>query len=271
MTETVKAKLRFDYCMQLDYSQPIAKSFFTIKGLPVSDHRQRILDPVCEIEPRVPFSEGWDSFGNRYLYGSVDCPHSSFAYRVSGFAEIGDILYEEPADPNSLPMYRHPYGLNCPGAGLRAYYETLKKGMEDDNPYVKAVFLMHRLYEDFEYAKNCTGIRTTAEQAWTLGQGVCQDYVHIYLALCHMAGIPARYAAGMIIGEGESHAWAEIEYRGRWIGMDPTNDLLVARSHIKFGHGRDASDCLINRGLLRGFAEQRQSVCAKVELLEGNG
>ena len=47
--------------------------------------------------------------------------------------------------------------------------------------------------------------------------------------------------------------------------MDPTNDVLVADFHIKIGHGRDASDCLINRGVMKGGGDQMQTISVSVE------
>lgn len=124
---------------------------------------------------------------------------------------------------------------------------------------------MHRLHHDFTYEKEVTGVFTTAEEAWRGGCGVCQDYAHVMISLCRLAGIPARYVTGMLIGEGYSHAWVEVSSEGKWYGLDPTNDLPVTDSHIKLGNGRDASDCSINRGLLKGGGIQQQTICVKVE------
>ena len=110
-----------------------------------------------------------------------------------------------------------------------------------------------------------TGVQTTAEEAWQLGTGVCQDYAHIYVTLLRMRGIPARYVCGMMLGEGESHAWAEVLCGGRWVGFDPTNDRPVLNHYIKLGHGRDAADCAINRGLMWSGGAQWQNISVCVQ------
>lgn len=71
-----------------------------------------------------------------------------------------------------------------------------------------------------------------------LGQGVCQDYAHIFLALLNLAGIPARYVTGLLIGEGASHAWVEVLHHGAWYGLDPTNDAPVLTDYINMGNQR---------------------------------
>ncbi len=146
--------------------------------------------------------------------------------------------------------------------GMRKYSTQLELAT-----YNLCVDLMHHLHEDFRYQSGCTSMDTTAEEAWAFGCGVCQDYAHIYIALLHMRGIPARYVTGMIPGEGASHAWVEVCCDGNWYGFDPTNDTVVSNSHIRIGTGRDASDCLINRGIMRGGGQQTQEVRVRVDFL----
>ena len=94
---------------------------------------------------------------------------------------------------------------------------------------------------------------------------MCQDYAHIMISMCRMAGIPCRYVVGMLIGEGLSHAWVEIEDNGMWYGIDPTNGIKVSENHIKISHGRDYGDCLINQGVFTGTAKQIQTVSVSVQ------
>ena len=256
--------LHFDYQMKIHYTVPVSVCHFTIKCLPVTDDRQMVKDLKVELFPNVNYQEGTDGFGNRQIYGCVRDMHDTFVFHVSGDVRIGQILYEEMADEDLLAVFRHPYQLTQPGEALLNYYKSipLKEEMTD---YEKCVCIMHKLHEDFTYEKNVTNMNTTAEEAWVLGKGVCQDYAHIMIALVQMAGIPARYVTGMLIGEGASHAWVEILWKDKWIGMDPTNDVLVADFHIKIGHGRDASDCLINRGVMKGGGDQMQTISVSVE------
>ena len=55
-----------------------------------------------------------------------------------------------------------------------------------------------------------TSVRTTAAQALAGGRGVCQDFAHVMLALCHIVGLPARYVSGHLLGQGGTHAWVEV-------------------------------------------------------------
>lgn len=260
-------KLTFDYYMQIDYSEPVSSCHFTIKCLPQETLRQRVENIQIHLSPNVPYSTGRDSFGNAQIYGWDDVLHTTFSFRITGDLYTGYDHKEEKINDDMLAVFRHSHGLNRAGEKLCAYYEKLVGKLPVD-AYEKALFLTHRLHEDFVYEKGCTDVDTTAEEAWKQGRGVCQDYAHILIALLHREKIPARYVTGMIPGEGVSHAWVEVAKDGFWYGIDPTNDIPVGDDYIKIGAGRDAADCQINRGIMHGGGSQKQ--CVRVSVNEKN-
>lgn len=256
--------LHFDYKMEITYSNPASRCHFTIKGIPKENKRQKLVGMDISLMPRVDYSHGEDSYGNKQIHGVVLSKHSGFVYCVSGYIEIIQTEYEEDVDIDKLGIFKFPYGKCKPGEGLLAYYSSLDFS-KCSTDYEKCIYVMHRLHQDFKYVPRSTEVYTGAEEAWKLGMGVCQDYAHIYITLLRLAGIPARYVCGLIIGEGASHAWVEAVCGDKWIGFDPTNDCLVLDNHIKFGHGRDATECAINRGIMWGGGKQAQKISVNVE------
>jgi transglutaminase-like putative cysteine protease len=132
------------------------------------------------------------------------------------------------------------------------------------NALDKAKILCAKVYEHFTYAPGETNVMTTAGEAFVAGKGVCQDYAHVLITLCRMAGMPARYVSGLFVGEGASHAWAEVWMDGLWYGIDPTHNCLTDEKYLKLCVGRDYSDCPLERGVFSGWAEQTQKVFTKV-------
>lgn len=267
-------KLHFDYRMEIVYSEPVERCHYTLKCVPGDTHRQRVESLKAELLPENRWCRGRDSFGNEMLFGSMEERHSSFCCHIEGEVITGLAISEEQGPEGMLGMYRYAHGLVAPGEGLLSYStrlsmekgslaEPLCQGMEEGDG--QAVELMHRLYRDFRYEKRVTDLNTTAEEAWQLQCGVCQDYAHILIALCRLRGIPARYAAGLMTGEGESHAWVEVLSGGKWYGLDPTNDLVVNEDYIRLGVGRDAADCALNRGIVIGGGAQKQRVTVSVK------
>ncbi|MGN0425409.1 MAG: transglutaminase domain-containing protein [Acetatifactor sp.] len=262
-------KLHFDYSMEIEYSLPVTDCHYTIKCIPCDTARQRVEAMHIDLMPPSNFCRGKDGLGNRQIYGVNEEEHRAFSFHIAGNVVTGLAEYEEVADPNLSMIFRHPHGLNVAGENLRAYYFDWVKPPESLDPYRKAMNLMNCLHRDFVYRSHCTTVDTTAEEAFSLGCGVCQDYAHILIALLHLAGIGARYVTGLIVGEGASHAWVEILCGEKWVGLDPTNNLPVAEEHIRLGIGRDAKDCMINRGIMHGGGTHTQRIHASVTKLQG--
>lgn len=260
--------LVFDYYMQIDYSVPVSKCNYTIKCIPVSNKRQTIENIKIDLFPETKYMKGIDGLGNSQIYGS-NADHTTFSFHISGNALTGINLFEEAEDDSKSMIFRHPYGLNVAGDNIRAYYKKIAGEIHlGEDVYLTSLAIMNRLNSDFSYKQFVTDTTTTAEEAFTLGHGVCQDYAHIFISLLHLAGIPARYVTGLIVGEGASHAWVEILNNGYWYGLDPTNNVPVTTEHIKIGIGRDAKDCMINRGIMHGGGPQNQKILVNVKEIE---
>ena len=178
---------------------------------------------------------------------------------VAGLSE-----YENARDLHQVGMYRYQTNITKPGCAIREFYDSLKLSEYEDTKG-KALHIMECLNDSFQYGQGYTYMDTTAEQALAGGIGVCQDYAHIMLSLCRMEKIPCRYVAGMMLGEGSSHAWVEVWDQKKWIGFDPTNRKLVEDGYIKISNGRDTADCLVNQGIFTGNVTQTQEISVLVE------
>lgn len=261
------AVLHYEYKMEIKYEECVGRCYFTIKCIPRDDKRQRLLGMDISLLPKAEYSLGEDSFGNKQIYGCETEPHKQFVFQTSGDVEILQTDYEDEVQDEMTGVFRVPHGKCIPGSGILQYYKAYDF-TKCGSHYEVCMAWMHRLHQDFSYVPGATQVRTTAEEAWELGRGVCQDYAHIYITLLRLAGIPARYVCGLIIGEGASHAWAEALCDNRWVAFDPTNDCLVLDHYIKLGHGRDAADCAINRGLMWNSGGQSQIIDVFVEKRE---
>lgn len=256
--------LHFEYWTDIAYSQPVSACHYTLKCLPQDTDMQHILDLEIVIEPDHAFQTDVDSFGNRTVHGDFYVNHDRFSFHVRGRAHTDLAISEKQKDDQYIGMYRYPHTLNVAGEGIKEYYVNLNLP-KDGTDYDRAICLMQALHRDFAYQAGVTHMGTTAEEAWQFGRGVCQDYAHILIGLCHLAGIPARYVCGMMMGEGYSHAWVEILSKGYWYGLDPTNGGVVTPAYIKIAVGRHANDCMVNKGIVKGGGFQTQDIRVLVQ------
>ena len=122
------------------------------------------------------------------------------------------------------------------------------------------------------YERGRTHVGTTAAEAVALGAGVCQDYTHVMLALCRLAGFPARYVSGLLPGEGQMHAWVEVllplgpEKELAWVGFDPTHQRRCDERYITVANGRDYQNIAPTSGYYEGEATSSLEMAVSVSM-----
>lgn len=257
--------LEFSYEMHSEFDREITRHDFRLMCVPRDCGRQQVVELHVCVSPYTWLSGGRDGFGNLCVYGAADGRHSSFSVRVTGRVKTGlcDRETQETA-PAEVFLYQTP--MTAPGALCEGYFERIRRNAESDGDDAlrRALYFADCLHRDFVYQSGTTDTRTTSEQAMEKGCGVCQDFAHLLITLCRMDRIPARYAAGMMVGEGQTHAWAEIFAGGQWHAFDPTHNCFAGDGYIKLSHGRDCRDCLVNRGIYFNPARETQTVRAEV-------
>ncbi len=164
------------------------------------------------------------------------------------------------------------------------------KGIDDLrrlDPLSATRALSEVIYAAFEYEPGVTEADSPIDLALQQGRGVCQDFAHIMIAICREWGLPARYVSGYLFtdraGAAErgperaqerahdrsdpdaSHAWVEVFLPSlRWVGFDPTNNLMAGERHVCVAVGRDYADVPPSRGVFKGEAESQLAVGVSV-------
>jgi transglutaminase-like putative cysteine protease len=144
-----------------------------------------------------------------------------------------------------------------------------------------AVDLMHRIRTEFKYDPKATVISTPLNEVFEKRHGVCQDFAHVMIAGLRGLGLPAAYVSGYLRtipppgkprlqGADATHAWVSLwcGVEIGWIGLDPTNDILVENDHIVLAVGRDFSDVSPVDGIIVGSRKQKLAVAVDVLLVE---
>lgn len=259
-------KLVFDYEMRLSFSSAVTDHRFQLRCVPATGPRQQIVDVRIAMEPDVELETTVDSFGSVVNTGYIPQEHTVFNYRVTGIAFVDNAHIKPEIDK---PLYRFDSALTIPGPAVTELIEVCRGRVEalppDATPIERAREVMDEVYRAFVYTPGATTIRTTAEEAFAQRKGVCQDYAHVMLAVCRHLGLGARYIAGLLGGEGATHAWVEVYHDRRWIGLDPTHNRMVDDNYITIAHGRDYRDCMLDIGIFSGNdVRQTQWVNASV-------
>ena len=261
-------KLKFLFLTKLDFSSMIGEHHFILRCVPQVVPEQQVVDLNMKVKHQTCTGEfSTDSFGNQLYAGSLLAPHRFFYYRVNGEIVRDDGERRQEAAASCL---RYPTKLTSPSEEMRLYADELwqqELSCLSGDSYGIASRLSEIIHREFAYVPGSTNVYTTAAEAFRQRSGVCQDYVHVFLALARLYGIPCRYVSGLPFGEGATHAWVEIWQNGLWYGLDPTRGCLADEGYIKLNVGRDFNDCPIERGVFRGQADQLQTTYMKVDIL----
>lgn len=254
-------RYRYHYQSIIRFDIPVMRHYFKLRCLPAATAFQQIVCEELQLHPAASLLHGTDAFGNRIQYGHTLEAHDAFVFTSSG--EVEQTPYHIP-EAATAPIYRIESRFTALSDELAAFARSLRLPPAASTE-TKALAIAHAVYRHMDYRPGTTGNDTTAAQAFACAQGVCQDYAHIFIALCRLLGIPARYANGFMPGIGFTHAWAEVYDGTGWIGIDPTNNQAIEYGYIKIAHGRDAADCPVNRGIFIGATGQSSEVRVIVE------
>ncbi len=206
---------------------------------------------VCDFELGVSIPNAStiiqeDPFGNRIflIYAPEASAEVTFEMRL-----IVERDLDTPEQPRLRPVdvapFNNPTPLTNPDETLQTVAQRMAAAYADPEQLCDA--LSTWVFGAMRYGSGATTVSTIAAEALKIGQGLCQDYAHIMLALCHAASIPARYVSGHMLGEGGSHAWVEAlvelpEGGYKVVALDPTNQRRTTPAYITVATGRDYHD-----------------------------
>lgn len=266
---------------ELTYGSRVSESVMELRVTPRSDKNQTLRAFSLKVGPEAPVHSHRDWNDNQAHHFTIVPFHDRVLIVAGATVETHPKLVElaEATDPLPLshlgPRFQDFLGFLGPvqrDPRLVRYAEEV--GLFRCARAAEAILLVtKRLRERLEYKKGVTSSATTVSDALDLGQGVCQDFSHVGLALLRLVGIPARYVSGYLFRENvrelETHAWCEAFLPSvGWVGVDPTHGELAGEGHVAVAVGRSYADVPPNRGVYRGEAEEKISVRVTIDKLD---
>lgn len=251
-------KYQFIYQCESTFKPEVDLHFFKLRVIPQENACQHVLESTLKVLPETSLIVATDAFGNPLQYGGYSENHAHFQVQCQGVVDC--CFYAIPEEnPSDVYLYAGP--LTTWNAEVRQW---AGQALEQYPGARIASVLMHAVHERLAYGRYHTDNQTAALDVFSLCTGVCQDYAHLMIAACRSLGLRARYVNGLVVGEGETHAWVEVYEDGAWMGYDPTRDQCITWGYIKMAHGRDVSDCPTNRGRFYQWTSEQMSVLTQV-------
>lgn len=262
---------------QYDYDAPVVASFAELRQLPddvdgqVCLQRSITTDPVAEHQ-----REHRDYFGNLAAVVVVREEHTRLVVTSTSLVDTTD-RPTDFGDDGRRPWQSYTVA-DAPSDELTAVEFTLDSALvtrsEQLADYARpsfgsnvsladgAISLCARIHSDFEFDTDATEIDTPISDVMAIRKGVCQDFAHVMIGALRSLGVPAAYVSGYLetlpppgkarlTGADRTHAWVGVSLgRGRWIGIDPTNNQIAGPRYVTMARGRDYADVPPLKGVI---------------------
>ncbi len=269
------------------YASPARGCIMSLCLKPSDELGQRLLRFELTTAPQGPVNSETDYFGNTRHVLNIHREHEALEITALSTSEtaaappsasLGADAWEEMRSWSESFAYwdfTHPSALARPSSALGDFVDRTDIRPAGD-PLEALTRLSDTLHRIFEYVPGVTSADSPIDHVLETGQGVCQDYTHVMIAIARSWGVPARYVSGYVpLDSGStalvsaSHAWVECLLPGLgWIGFDPTNGRMSGESHVRVAVGRDYQDVAPTRGVLLGGGDSRLEVEVRMRPVE---
>lgn len=282
------SKFKIRHITKYEYENYVRDSANQIMLYPIKDAHQQVIQQTITITGNPIVDQYVDPFGNQVGTFTQAKPHKeliidskliveTFPHRAPDDSTPSELQWLELSTLRQQVEFIDFFRIERFNAISEIEKIVEAERSSDSTPYATAKDFCGYIYKNFEYKKGITTVETTLDEVWSLRSGVCQDFAHILLVMLRIAGIPARYVSGYICpkkngmrGEGATHAWVEayIPFYG-WMGLDPTNDIVVDEAHVRLAVGKNFSDCSPVKGTYRGTSNHTLDVSVSVGYEDG--
>lgn len=275
------------------YAKPVERSVHLLRLTPMHDRLQTLHHSSIAMSVDGKMREYDDVFGNRVRKIAID---KSFTELIVEAKSELTLLDTEPWSLRPLharstiplvwmPWQRQvlqPYLLptEIPDSELEELGQYAMSFVErNDYDLVDTLFdLNQTIFREYEYRQGATGLSTTPFDVYVNRRGVCQDFTNLFICLCRLLNVPARYVCGYLypgptgtnIAQAQaSHAWVQVYLPELgWKGFDPTNGVVTRTDHVRVAVGRNYVDATPTSGTIYvGGGAETLEVDVKVSLI----
>jgi transglutaminase-like putative cysteine protease len=261
-------RIRVVHSTGYTYSTAVTRSYNEVRLTPRSDSRQNVVVTRVETVPATRAYRYTDYWGTTVIAFDLHAPHTELEVVATSVVETAEpippargIGWAEVTGEATADRYTEMLEFTGYVPADRKLARTAGALRQDNDPVDAALAACRWVHEKLNYQPGSTGVHTSAVEALEAGEGVCQDYAHLTLALLRQMGIPSRYVSGYLLPnqsieikqtvQGQSHAWIDA-WTGGWWSYDPTNDIEIGNRHVWVASGRDYADVAPLKGIYTG-------------------
>jgi transglutaminase-like putative cysteine protease len=221
--------------IEFDFPEPTAVilmlSLHPVRAPTIRGHEQ------LQVEPAVPVSQFFDTYGNRCGRAVVPAGHVTFRNEATvedcGLPDL-QVWNAPQVNVQDLPQEVLQFLLAsryCEvDSELKEIAWNLFSRTQPGWPRVQAVCDFVHRHIRFDYQK--ARANRTALEVYRGRAGVCRDYMHLAITFCRCLNVPTRYCTGYLGDIGvplapypmDFSAWFEAFLGGQWYAFDARNN-----------------------------------------------
>lgn len=276
-------RLRIKHVTGFTYAGTAHASYNEARMTPPTMAGQTTLFSQVECVPGATTWRYKDYWGTQVTVFDLQRPHQQLKVTASSLVETtervstGQLLdWDALRSDSTVDTYAEALAATTLTTIDASLAELAVSVAGDLGPNEAALAIAEWVRSNVEYQPGSTGVRTSAQEAWSQRKGVCQDIAHLTLGMLREVGIPARYVSGYLfplaggaVGDtvaGQSHAWVEW-WCGDWMPFDPTNGVAIGLRHVTVAHGRDYGDVTPLKGVYHGAPSTGLGVSVEITRL----
>jgi transglutaminase-like putative cysteine protease len=252
------------------YARPVAYALQQLRLTPKDRPGQKIIDWRLTVEGGERQLSFNDHHANHVDLVSTARGGNCIVLTSEGVVKTEDRAGVVGAHGGHLPLWYFTCDTPLTRAG-RAVRGLARTIAVNTDPVARLHALSAEVRGVIAYAPGHTHAETTAEQAITLGSGVCQDHAHSFCAAARLLGFPARYVSGYLLmndrdAQDATHGWAEAHVDGiGWIGFDVSNGISPDARYVRVATGLDYREAAPITGMHFGGGGEEMLVSVHVQ------
>ncbi len=265
-------RLRINHSTTYRYDPPASSVIQILRMTPSNHDGQYVVDWQIDVSTDSRLDMHEDAFGN-ITHVLTNGTTGDMTVHVSGLIETTDTAGVLRGTDERFPpsLFLRATDLTAASPVMQDMMRDIRaETATDDLGFLHQ--LMVRINDHMTFDTDPTHSSTSAQEAFDLRRGVCQDYAHIFIACARAGGVPARFVSGHFLrADGEvqqeaGHAWAEAHLPALgWVGFDPANGICTTEAHARVAIGLDYLGAAPVRGTRYGGGHETLSVTVAVD------
>ncbi len=274
-----------DHLTIYHYEQEVSLEPHIIRQFPRLDRFRRLISSQINIDPTPQgHFAGIDAFGNQvdqiwFLGKHAHLKiHAKISLQIEAYNPFHFVIF--PIDAMEQKYYRSvllpkalaPYTEKPEGSDEEAKLiaTCLEKGKGEVIPFLHE--MTRHIYVSFQGEEREWGPAKTPGQTIQDGKGSCRDLSVLFIQLCRLCRIPARFTSGYHIqteNKSELHAWAEVFIFGAgWVGFDPSMGTICNWRYLPLASGIEQQDTMPVSGSFFGAGTSHLDSKIMVQLIK---